>query len=49
MGAKAPIETNDLIAFLESLTDLFRADRPRPATPQECIAAHGRRGSVKVM
>jgi cytochrome c peroxidase len=32
-------ETNDLIAFLESLTDRFRADRPRPAAPQECITA----------
>ena len=32
-------ETEDLIAFLETLTDRFGADRPRPAPPKDCEAA----------
>ena len=32
-------ETADLIAFLETLTDRFGADRPRPALPKDCEAA----------
>ncbi len=32
-------EMDDLIAFLETLTDRFGADRPRPAPPKDCEAA----------
>ncbi|MGH6622718.1 MAG: cytochrome-c peroxidase [Burkholderiaceae bacterium] len=37
-------ETNDLLAFLESLTDADGANRPRPAPPRDCPEQHDSAG-----